>query len=136
MTLYQEILFLKSWFKGRWVIENVIPYYEPLIKPTVELGRHFFWSNFEIQSKKFTNIDVSRSTQEELAKDLGVSPPSVQQQRVKRKIPAFKIGFSVLPPPATIPIIALASPHKVFLAPDGSLTLVLRPSSECPIIVA
>jgi hypothetical protein len=44
-------------------------------------------------------------------------------------------GFSVLPPPATIPIIALESPLIVFLAPDGSLTLVFDPSSECPIIV-
>lgn len=36
MALYQEILFLKHFFKGKWVVENVIPYYEPLIKPTVE----------------------------------------------------------------------------------------------------
>jgi DNA (cytosine-5)-methyltransferase 1 len=75
MTLYQEILLLKSWFKGKWVIENVIPYYEPLIKPTVELGRHYFWSNFNIEKKEFHNIDVSRSTQEELAKDLDMPIP-------------------------------------------------------------
>jgi DNA (cytosine-5)-methyltransferase 1 len=48
MSLYQEILFLKHFYKGKWVVENVKPYYEPLIKPTAILGRHYFWSNFFI----------------------------------------------------------------------------------------
>ena len=48
MSLYQEILFLKHFYKGKWVVENVKPYYEPLIKPTAVLGRHYFWSNFFI----------------------------------------------------------------------------------------
>lgn len=47
MKLYQEILFLSTWFKGKWVVENVIPYYEPLIKPQIA-GRHCFWANFNI----------------------------------------------------------------------------------------
>jgi len=48
MNLYQEIIFLQHFFKGKWVVENVKPYYEPLIEPTAKLGRHYFWSNFEI----------------------------------------------------------------------------------------
>lgn len=47
MRLYQEILFLQHFFKGRWVVENVIPYYTPLITPKI-LGRHAYWSNFDI----------------------------------------------------------------------------------------
>ncbi|MFV0189103.1 DNA cytosine methyltransferase [Empedobacter falsenii] len=47
MTLYQEIIFLQTHFKGKWVIENVIPYYKPLIKAE-ERGRHLFWCNFKI----------------------------------------------------------------------------------------
>jgi DNA (cytosine-5)-methyltransferase 1 len=47
MALYQEILFLTHFFKGRWCVENVISYYEPLIKPQ-RLGRHFLWANFPI----------------------------------------------------------------------------------------
>jgi len=47
MKLYEEIIFLKHFFKGKWVVENVKPYYEPLIKPQ-EIGRHYFWSNFVI----------------------------------------------------------------------------------------
>jgi len=46
------------------------------------------------------------------------------------------IGFSFLPPPAIIPTVALQDPGMVFLAPEGSLILVLEPSSECPTIVA
>ena len=54
MTLYSEIIFLKHWFKGNWVVENVISYYKPLIKP-FESGRHYFWSNFHITNKKSVN---------------------------------------------------------------------------------
>lgn len=50
MKLYQEIIFLDSFFKGKYCVENVIPYYEPLITPTAQLERHFFWSNFKIRN--------------------------------------------------------------------------------------
>jgi len=67
--LYQEIVLLKSWFKGKWVVENVVPYYGYLIEPTVILGRHPFWTNFDIEEKEFTNIDISRSKKEDLLKE-------------------------------------------------------------------
>ena len=63
-NLYQEIIFLKTFFKGKWVVENVIPYYEPLIKPQI-LGRHYFWSNFLIptsNSKSNFNIANARGS--------------------------------------------------------------------------
>jgi len=47
MKLYEEIIFLKTWFKGKWVVENVISYYNPLINP-FRSGSHYFWSNFII----------------------------------------------------------------------------------------
>lgn len=47
MRLYQEILFLKHYFKGKWVVENVVSYYQPLIKP-MEFGLHYWWANFLI----------------------------------------------------------------------------------------
>jgi len=75
MKLYQEITLLKSWFKGKYCIENVIPYYESLIKPSVELGRHYFWTNFDVQVKEFSNIDVTRSKPQELANDLNMPIP-------------------------------------------------------------
>ena len=82
MVLYQEIIFLKNWFKGKWVMENVKPYYDPLIKPHVYMGRHIFWSNFFIQGKEFSNIDVARSTTEELAADLDFPVPKCQKARL------------------------------------------------------
>ncbi len=45
MTLYQEILFLDSYFEGKWIVENVVPFYTPLI-PAHQLGRHLYWTNF------------------------------------------------------------------------------------------
>jgi len=47
LKLYEEIIFLKKWFKGKYVIENVIPYYEPLI-PAQKRGRHLYWSNIKL----------------------------------------------------------------------------------------
>jgi len=51
--LYEEIVFLRANAKCKWVVENVSPYYEPLIKPTIKLQRHLFWSNFIIEKKEF-----------------------------------------------------------------------------------
>ena len=51
MGLYEEIIFLNHFCKGKFVVENVIPYYIPLIKPTAIRDRHLFWSNFHILSK-------------------------------------------------------------------------------------
>ena len=47
MKLYAEILFLDKWFKGKYVVENVIPYYEPLIAGK-KRGRHLYWTNFNL----------------------------------------------------------------------------------------
>jgi len=51
MNLYQEIIILKHYFKGKWVVENVRSYYEPLIEPQI-CSRHYFWSNFNIPDIK------------------------------------------------------------------------------------
>ena len=48
LKLYEEILFLQHYYKtGKWVVENVIPYYEPLI-PAQKRGRHLYWANFNL----------------------------------------------------------------------------------------
>ena len=47
MKLYQEIIFLDNYFKGKYVVENVIPYYEPLI-PGLKRHRHLYWTNFNL----------------------------------------------------------------------------------------
>ena len=47
MKLYEEILFLKHLYNGKFVVENVIPYYEPLI-PSQKRHRHLYWTNFNL----------------------------------------------------------------------------------------
>jgi DNA (cytosine-5)-methyltransferase 1 len=49
MKLYQEILLLEHFFKGKYCVENVIPYYEPLIAAK-KRGRHLYWTNFNLPS--------------------------------------------------------------------------------------
>lgn len=62
LQLYEEILFLKYHAECDWVIENVKPYYNPLIKPDFILQRHYFWSNKQIEEKKFPT-DLIRKAQ-------------------------------------------------------------------------
>ena len=68
LSLYQEIILLGAFAKNKWVVENVIPYYKPLIAGT-EAGRHMFWSNFVIRgfnrtpgnpNKNYTYKDYER----------------------------------------------------------------------------
>ncbi|MBK8609125.1 MAG: hypothetical protein IPL84_04060 [Chitinophagaceae bacterium] len=59
MKLYQEILFLQHFAKTAWVVENVQPYYEPLIAGK-KIGRHLFWSNFFIPTIESNDADINR----------------------------------------------------------------------------
>lgn len=45
MKLYEEIIFLQHYFKGKYCVENVIPFYEPLVQAK-KIGRHLYWTNF------------------------------------------------------------------------------------------
>jgi len=66
MGLYQEIIFLKTFFKGKFCVENVKPYYDPLI-PAQKRGRHLYWCNFKlpnILSKRDINGIMGKSKDE------------------------------------------------------------------------
>lgn len=77
MRLYEQIVFLTHFYKGNWVVENVKPYYEPLIAPSSIMGRHLFWSNFNIPNfsisspKNFINSTTVKGS-EDLKKWLGM----------------------------------------------------------------
>ena len=64
MALYEEIILLRQWYKGKWVIENVIPYYDYLIKPTAVLHRHSFWSNFRISNRAYPKMQTCKIAKE------------------------------------------------------------------------
>jgi DNA (cytosine-5)-methyltransferase 1 len=59
MKLYEEVIFLDNFFDGKYVVENVTPYYEPLISAK-KRGRHLYWTNFnlptEINERKLGGI--------------------------------------------------------------------------------
>jgi DNA (cytosine-5)-methyltransferase 1 len=64
MSLYQEIIFLDKLYNGKYVVENVIPYYEPLI-PAKKRHRHLYWCNFNLPNKlTHREARISTGTQE------------------------------------------------------------------------
>ncbi len=64
MKLYEEILFLKHLFNGKYVVENVIPYYEPLI-PACKRHRHLYWTNFNLPTiLTHRKVKISNGTNE------------------------------------------------------------------------
>lgn len=101
MKLYEEIIFLQTFFKGNWVVENVIPYYVPLIKPVNELDRHLFWSNRHIgkapSGRKFKG-EISNATKEALESSHGiVLPPNTKNSRkLLRNCVDPQLGLHVL----------------------------------------
>jgi DNA (cytosine-5)-methyltransferase 1 len=81
MKLYQEIIFLQSFFKGKYVVENVIGYYEPLINPQ-QIERHYFWANFKIISPAFkVETHVGRMCGKK--SELGKAQWEIRQDRQK-----------------------------------------------------
>ena len=62
MALYQEIIFLQFYYKGKYVVENVIPFYDLLI-PGYKRNRHVYWTNFNLPNilSKRKNPDLGRT---------------------------------------------------------------------------
>mgnify|MGYP003673661002 FL=1 len=96
VTLYQQIILLKSWFKGKYVIENVIPYYDYLVEPSFIIGRHPFWSNFNVTPLEVKNIDVARSTTKEMSEYLGIPIPRYKAGITLRNSVEPKTGLHIL----------------------------------------
>jgi DNA (cytosine-5)-methyltransferase 1 len=99
MKLYEEIIFLQSYFDGKWVVENVISYYEPLIKPQ-EIQRHYFWSNFIISKNSFIKPDnISEGTISEYEKkhgfDLSDEDYEVDKRYVLRNCVDSELGLHI-----------------------------------------
>lgn len=98
MTLYEEIIFLRSHFEGLWVVENVVPYYEPLI-PAKNLQRHLFWANFHIRTAHFKQDNLRAIQIPDLEKlygyDLSIYPLSNKRQ-VLRNCVSPELGEHIL----------------------------------------
>jgi DNA (cytosine-5)-methyltransferase 1 len=85
MKLYQEILFLQHYCKTPWVVENVKPYYEPLIKAQ-NIGRHLFWSNFHIPKITDKTMFFPKDSLPTLEKMYGVNLSNLKVKIDKRVV--------------------------------------------------
>lgn len=102
MTLYQEIIFLDYHFKGKWVVENVIPYYEPMLNPK-KRGRHLYWTNFNLPNNlRDRRIAISQTKNElqELCKfhNINLETYNGTQSKVKigRNLVDYEAGKTIL----------------------------------------
>lgn len=101
MKLYQEIIFLDKHIDDRnckWVIENVNPYYEPLIEPSKKIDRHLYWSNFRIGNltldREIRINDVSAS---DVVYDFDLSATGIKnKKKALRNMVNPKIGLHIL----------------------------------------
>jgi DNA (cytosine-5)-methyltransferase 1 len=104
MKLYQEIIFLQNYYKGKYVVENVIPYYEPLI-PAKKRGRHLYWTNFLLPSnlngRKEGDGIISR-TGDEVKKlcdfhdyDFNLYKGSQRRDKIARNLVDYEVGKSI-----------------------------------------
>ena len=103
MKLYQEIIFLNYFYKGKYVVENVIPFYQPLI-PGHKRGRHLYWTNFNLPQvlSDRTNPDLSRT--KNLIKvlsdfhqyDFNQYKGKQSKKKIARNLVDFKAGKTIL----------------------------------------
>ena len=69
MKLYEEIIFLQHHCKGKYVVENVIPYYEPMFNP-IKRDRHLYWTNFKLPNTISRRINSGALNQKSVMQDL------------------------------------------------------------------
>ena len=92
MKLYQEIIFLENFYEGKYVVENVIPFYEPLI-PAQKRGRHLYWSNFIISHFKERDVVIRKYQIPELEKHHKIDLSKYEGKQNKRKIGRNLVDF-------------------------------------------
>jgi len=102
MSLYQEIIFLDTHFKGKYVVENVIPYYKPLIEAQ-KRGRHLYWTNFNLPQVLSNRKAKVGSGTNEVSKlcdfhdiDLSTYKGKQRKDKVARNLVDYEAGKTIL----------------------------------------
>lgn len=105
MKLYEEIIFLQHHFKGKYVVENVIAYYEPLIEAQ-KRGRHLYWCNFKLQQnikERKEGVRLIGVVADEVNKfckfheiDLSTYKGEQRKDKIARNLVDFEVGKSIL----------------------------------------
>ena len=102
MMLYQEIILLDSYFNGLYVVENVIPYYDPLIQAK-QRGRHLYWCNFNLPnelSNRKVQVGTGKNEVQKLCKfheiDLSNYKGEQRKDKIARNLVDFEAGRTIL----------------------------------------
>lgn len=101
MKLYQEIIFLDKYFKGKYCVENVIPFYEPLI-PAKKRGRHLYWTNFNLPAVLSLRNGYFMETKNEVEKwclfhgiDLSGYKGDQRKDKIARNLVDYEAGQTI-----------------------------------------
>ena len=102
MKLYEEIIFLDNHFEGKYCVENVTPYYEPLI-PAKKRGRHLYWTNFnlpnDLKERKLDGIlctMIDEHKKLEVFHDLKINANLGGYRDVLRNLVDYEAGKTIL----------------------------------------
>jgi DNA (cytosine-5)-methyltransferase 1 len=104
--LYQEIIFLQTHFKGKFCVENVIPYYQPLI-PAQKRGRHLYWCNFVLPQNVNERIELRGLIEERKSNafkklcqlheiDLSEYKGKTNKKKLARNLVDYEVGKTIL----------------------------------------
>lgn len=99
-SLYGTIMFLKHHFEGEWAVENVRPYYEPLIEPTARVGRHMIWASQPIPDLKLSSNGLAFNntiTKAQEANGFDIAHTAIKNKRqALRNCTESEVGAHVL----------------------------------------
>jgi DNA (cytosine-5)-methyltransferase 1 len=105
MKLYEEIIFLENHFSGKYVVENVISYYEPLIEAQ-KRGRHLYWCNFKLPhdiKERKEGVGLIGGVADEVNKfckfheiDLSTYKGEQRKDKIARNLVDYEVGKSIL----------------------------------------
>ncbi len=103
MRLYQEIIFLDTFFDGKYCVENVISYYDPLIEPK-KRGRHYYWTNFnlpyDLNERKAPSMHGIKDEINEWKKfynyDFTKYKGNIEKRTLARNMVDYEVGKTIL----------------------------------------
>jgi len=104
LKLYEEILFLENYYEGKYCVENVIPYYEPLIQGQ-KRGRHIYWTNFKlpnnINERDFKGVMCGGSNDEVRLLcefhniDISSYKGTQRKDKIARNLVDYEVGLAI-----------------------------------------
>lgn len=121
MKLYEEIIFLDNYFDGKYCVENVLPYYEPLILAK-KRGRHLYWTNFNLpndvgERKMFSNM-IERGDTKELSEfhdyDFTKYKGKQRLNKIARNLVDYQVGKTILDVAMKVDLSEMSTQTKLF----------------------